>query len=874
MAHFKTAKAEIAHLKGVLRKFARSRNENFQKHAELGGDGKDVQFEQAFSNLAHAYLKDKAPSLQQYELGFQLLERNQDSTKAVAIIGFKIGPQLVYAPVFFLNGDLKGHELLYLKDQDQFVPMKENWINFILNKKPNILGESTDRNLGQQGITPPDLAQMNNSPSKMGSAIRPDLLPGVAAFAHFAVTNPFTDPKYKDMMDLETFLKKEGSMVIESLVRGLMECPPLAEKFANDFNGMEIIRRAVEASKQVEEMLGVLPSEKTAMQTWALGDKPPRKHQAPSAANGGKRSDGSDAWKATNGYIRNPANPNDYMKEAASATWGLDAAGKLRKKYVPKSHQNTGVLQEVQQPGAMKASSLQIVTLDRFDPKSNLSANGREILLRDGVYFHDKRAEDSVSTAYEVSTLKLTNPTETGLYDVLVKPGRFERCLVMFGPHDENERKTFTTVVRVDGEKNWLNIHSSRLWVRQKTETNGEDYNTWLAGLPAADSLSKSDTAVYMLVGPGGQGSCPFKVERELSTDGGIKNYDVWFRGYADGGDRPSNLPRLASREYGYDRCCGDRGERIVLTGKDGGLMRTGGSDLYVPKGFKLLTIKADKSTGSDYDGVLEGFGPTEADSPAPPIMPGDNIDLQRAIYEKTAALKVCHTGSEVQIDGQSMSPTGALIHLVRDVGLRVKQAKIILKEAEAKQVSRYRIKVANNPNPLTTGPGPNAPGMAEGPMASLDPYSSGAAAQMPFEQQSRVDMPLGDPSQYQTMPAPAPDPMAAQSVMQAAQTGQKEVLDTSAIGSILKSVRDDTMIDRNIPDLMKGLDRLGRILFSFYWHGDEFQDRFGKQDMPELEDSLRNSFENVGDVVLFLKQKTIEPFPEEMAHADLGQAA
>ncbi len=28
------------------------------KQAELGGEGNDTQFEQAFSNLAHAYLKD------------------------------------------------------------------------------------------------------------------------------------------------------------------------------------------------------------------------------------------------------------------------------------------------------------------------------------------------------------------------------------------------------------------------------------------------------------------------------------------------------------------------------------------------------------------------------------------------------------------------------------------------------------------------------------------------------------------------------------------------------------------------------------------------------------------------------------------------
>jgi len=52
-----------------------------------------------------------------YEVGFQLMDRNDDNTKAVGVFGFKIGSQWLYCPVFFLNGDLKGTELLYIKDQ-------------------------------------------------------------------------------------------------------------------------------------------------------------------------------------------------------------------------------------------------------------------------------------------------------------------------------------------------------------------------------------------------------------------------------------------------------------------------------------------------------------------------------------------------------------------------------------------------------------------------------------------------------------------------------------------------------------------------------------------------------------------------------------
>ena len=62
--------------------------------------------------------------------------------------------------------------------------------------------------------------------------------------------------------------------------------------------------------------------------------------------------------------------------------------------------------------------------------------------------------------------------------------------------------------------------------------------------------------------------------------------------------------------------------------------------------------------------------------------------------------------------------------------------------------------------------------------------------------------------------------------------------------------------------DMMKGMDRIGRVLFQLYWHREAFEERYGKQHVPELEDMLRNSFEDVGDLVLDLKQKTIEADP------------
>jgi hypothetical protein len=121
---------------------------------------------------------------------------------------------------------------------------------------------------------------------------------------------------------------------------------------------------------------------------------------------------------------------------------------------------------------------------------------------------------------------------------------------------------------------------------------------------------------------------------------------------------------------------------------------------------------------------------------------------------------------------------------------------------------------------------------------------------------------------------AAAQTPTTMITAQQAAQTGQREVFDTAMLGSLLKAVRQDSMVDRYLSDLMKGMDRLGRIYFQFLWHGEEFEDRYGKQDLPELEDGMRNSFESMGDIIHKLKQKSVEPFAESGSDVDLGSIA
>lgn len=824
--------SHLSALTDVVRRQARSRI----KVAALGGE-QDMPFEQAFSNLAHAYLKDKAPSLLNYEVGFQLVDRNQENTKAIGVFGFKIGSQWIYAPVFFLNGDLKGHELLYIKNQDMFVPLKENWLNYLLNRKPNLLGSEVGRNLQQVGVMPPHLYQLSRSPAKYASFqnMSPWAQEAMPTVAHWIVTNPTKDAKYKDISDLPTFLKKEGKAVVKSLVLGFQSMPKLAQAF-DQFHGLNVI----------DEILLDIQTEKTA----ASSNSVMKEAKCVNTPAGPRCFKPGKSKSVMTPAAQPPSStPTEVNTEPGDTIKGAELGDPLDSAvtYSQQKKLKIVVYDEVLQHGT---------------GMENLTDKEREKLLSDKVLIKDERPD--ATKAYEVtSPVRIQNPMETGLYEVLTKENKFEKCLIIFGPYSQRLRADFVTIVRIDGSDDkgraWMNTHPSQIWVGH--QYSNEEYQKWWNELTEVKDLPSSGSGLYIIIGNTGEGSLPFEVEKEVST-GERKIYDVYFKRHAEK-ERAGNLPPISTRlmhyrgDYGEDNGC-----RIQLTGKRGARLRSTGGDLYVPADYKKLTLRPTKEEDGEF-----GICGCDAHSDPTPIQPGNQLDIDFLLGTKTASVKMFTSGNEFVINGNRMQKLAALIHLVRDWGFREKIARQLIKKAETDKVYRFRVKKSVQEWEMQKG-GPSAPAPPETP-TGFDPMTGG---QYPTQNMGEWNMkipelsaantdrmiyhPMGPDPQYQQ----GPDRAAQQSVMQAAQSGQKEIFDTAMIGSLLKAVRDDSMVDRYMGDLMKGLDRLGRILFLFYWHGEKFQERYGKGDMVELEDGIRNAFEYLGDLVLFLKQRSVDP--------------
>jgi len=801
---------------------------NSIKNASIGGKGGETEFAQAFSSLAYAYLKDKAPRLLDYMLGFQLIDRNEDNTKAVGVFGFQLDKQWLYAPVFFLNGDLKGHELLYVKNNDSFVPMKENWINYLMSRKPHILGEPSVNKLQELGGIAPDINSLSLSPTGNKNAsdiywLRP-VLPMLAAFKvklanslyrgagnrqldqKAIVRSPFTAALAKTASNLDFNQVLPKSLLLLEAAYDLAERYPAIKKATCDFYGANCFSRWGKEfrSNTIKQASSILYSPTTVTLT------------------------------STN-----------LLSGAAQSRPTIDH---------------------------IKEGKLQVVTSVTSD-QGGLDTKDQENLLQGKIVIKDRREDAEVSKVYATENeIRLFNPSETELYSVLEKSGEFSKMLVVLNGISSRGAEYMTTVIRIDDKdsqnKSWLNADNTAVFATQ-VSMDKNDWKDWFDGLSSETDLAEE--AEYIAINATHSATAPFHV----LTDMGDGQYKVDFRISKDYlSSRDSLLPQVQSR-YASGGDNRTRGVTLIVGKQDkpGLRLRPLSSELCVPASFKFIKLSDGSSSG-----FFGSCGCSPLDEDSNPIKLGSLSDIQRLLVEKTARLKVFNNGTDVYLDSVigsvQLSKKAALCQLVATHGLREKAAMDMLKKAEQKGHAVYRVRYAPGYGAEKQA-APNTSVLAGGPTFPLDTESNndgsetyGPSTSVRTQTSTEKTSPIPSLSGRNTNRSKwdnwqnfeAKDfKQNLQAAQVAGKEGQKEVFDVSMMAGMLKTVRQDSIVDRHLGDLMSALDSLGRLIMNFYWHQEEFEDRYGKSDLPELEDSLRNAFESLGDITLFLKEKTIE---------------
>jgi len=725
----------------------------------------DTQFERTFADLAFANLRDKAPGLLDYLLGFKLIDKNDEGTRAVGAFGFKVGTQNLAAPVFFINGELKGYELLFVSGQEMFVPLKENWVNYLINRRPYVLGEPEEETLAKLGPAVPDF-NILAGPSE-------NRVPSLKTASFQSILSDLPDDK-KWMMRM--FLMNPRD-----------ERCKVVEKRADLGHVMKI------ASPEMKQCL---------VQTMRT----------------------------------NPA-----FAEAVMSFYPLDTFTEMDFNGIQKSAADADTGGFIDDEGQPKVDLLMCADEDMAAEMQDLDATEKRRLMEQGYLVRDHRDDKDTSRVYNAEVDRtLCNPNRCGMYEVLLHPGRIRRVIAISTPMVPGEGRE-NTVVIVDPEaKTYGNFTTQSVWAKKQIE----DLNEWdrqFDGLPGYKSIKPDD--VFVLLNKKMHGTCVLKAHNVYNGTDGMRQISVSTRGWDT--TTPSYNPhydewRFKDGNPNYDGrgsmsipVAGDAaGPHLLFTDKEGDTLVYRNGDIFVPNGFKVIKLKKEFTTGDR-------------------IQPANLADLHMEMMKSGEHVKIYHDGLQFHVTASSvtlpaMNKLATLSYLLKKQGVRENVADTMIEAAVKKQTARFVIKKA--------GYAPVAPAFP--PPSTQYDSNLGVNTQI---SEAPIEESVG---MQATERVPNVLPEDQRRAQMAAEMGNKELFDVSILKGLVEATETESLINRYLSDIMLGMDRVGRILFLFYWHFDAFTERYGRQDMPTLEDTLKNVFESTGDLAIFLKQRAIESAP------------
>jgi hypothetical protein len=804
----------------------------------------DKQFEMAFSDLAHASLQELAPGLQDHLVGFQLIDKNDSDTQAVGVFGFKVNKRWLYAPVFFLNGALKGQELLYVKDQDLFVPLQDNWVNYLMAKQPYVLGDREEREESDLDIAAPDFSVFGGSPAT-GNTKWAGAVP-FKKMASWAL--PFAK-KYVETIQLV----KSAGVVPHKLEDVLAKYPGFAVPLARNMRMNTKFAEAVLQYHSFEELFG--GQVKASSQRYTPWSALPSDKIISGIEFGAKAKRAANKTAGTRGV-------EGILKELTSP---IEKSAADQNQTIDDGDDTTTDTEIVTEPSEVVSGEVPVEVLTS-GTSADLTDAERSRLQQGEMVIRDHRK--NTTSLYKAETsVKVVTPPESGVYDVLTDSGT-TKSLVIVDPFTIGDGTTTgTSVVVTSGPKSTLCGTGKVKVTREDVQANKPRAGDFWG---QAVKLSKMEVGHhYILITESGKGSVPFKYVGEIGGTDGARyladqvtyvpcegssyGYPVSISTPAASRGRPDitlNSRRNDEAPYEYEhyeklpysRYEWESANVIAVNERQGKEIKQSGHTCYVlPDKVRALKI----STGSGKQIRKEK------------IELASSLDVN-LLLTKAARLTVFKNGPSYVIglndaEAKTYSKKEAMELLLKKANLSVEDMQHVIDNAKERKKTSYVLKAAAND---LLG-GPSAPSM---------PAYGGS-----------YDSTLGIPTQTQQsnfstvqgmQPQPQPeddllDDPEVQKIMDASKSGQKDVFDMAVVEGLAKTVDVGAKVDEFIPDMIRGMDRCGRVLFLFYWHNEAFRDRYGRQDLVEMEDSLRNVFKSSGDLCLFLKQKTIESQPE-----------
>lgn len=219
--------------------------------------------------------------------------------------------------------------------------------------------------------------------------------------------------------------------------------------------------------------------------------------------------------------------------------------------------------------------------------------------------------------------------------------------------------------------------------------------------------------------------------------------------------------------------------------------------------------------------------------------------------------VKVYFDHGQFIINKKAFEKAAALKHLILNYGVSVKDGLRVLREAQMHKQARYFIKRADNGLPPYLL-------QSEQPVVDMSgdvrvEFAPGYSAEVPFETERWIPG-LKRPQPLVNIMQPPPEKVF-NTLNRLSQANEGDVFDLGLLVSLIHSTRSADVVDSLVPQILKGLDGLGRVLFVLYRHKDKLKESYGNDDYNRIVDEVRTNFEQLGECIMDLVQDKIEPY-------------
>ena len=550
-------------------------------------------------------------------------------------------------------------------------------------------------------------------------------------------------------------------------------------------------------------------------------------------------------------YLKNFGGP-----EAVKCLWtkmaeDVDFARAAATFYDLKEDLSITEFDEALAPKQAQASLVRVITPET--KHENLGEAEGTKLLSQGFVIEDDREEDDKSQVYSFEpTNEIVNPQDKGIYNVALAGNRVEKCMIL-KPSIGKVNPHMVVVRKVDGSDSFT-ASSDRVFIVGSHEDQ-QDLKDAVKDQSIPLNEAK-DNSKYVLVDELGNCSSPFRIRYGASGDREHVNYVLdWCDDLEYTGSNAQRADHNWVRSIDNDSSYHPRDDELVVRPGKGKAKMLNESLVVPEESYRLLKIEKNYNYGCYPVSEGDGEKPEQRFYPASYTEVTENLikdahhELRVDAFDQGSSFLISLDGMK---DGRDpVNYKTASIRLVRDYGLPVDKTEIILKEAATKFKTQRMVKLAQVVMPQMQMP--PAPYMGDAGIPIQEDWVNTQEGMTVGRGTPPMSGPrFGGEAELQQQQDPA------ELAQEAAALGQQQVFDHAGIAGMAGTNDTSAMIDTFIPTWTDSLDKLGRLLFLFYWKNEDFAERFGSDDIADLEDKIRNVYDKFGELVYELKKKTI----------------